>query len=60
MFALSQELSPNRREERRNDARETEKTENRKGNKLESHAKRYAPFAKNQPVRKKYIGIADG
>jgi hypothetical protein len=50
MSAISQALSPNGSEERGNDAGEAEQGENRKGNKLESHNKRYAPFAKNQPV----------
>lgn len=53
MSAISQALSTNGSEERGNDAGEAEQGENRKGNKLESHEKRYAPFAKNQPVGKK-------
>lgn len=60
MPALSQALSPNGCEERGYDTGEAEEGENRKRYELESHNKRYAPFAKNQPVSKKYFGIADG
>jgi len=53
MFAISQALSPNGYEKRRHDTRESEQGKNRKGDKLKSHNKRYASFAKNQPVGEK-------
>lgn len=60
MPAVSQALSPNTCKERGNDTGEAEESENRECNKLESHIKRYAPFAKNQPVRKKILASPSG